>query len=121
MIERAIKQAKKSTDFRVRIGCVLTDKKGRIIGAGYNKKKSHPYQHRLCQEHNQNKIFLHAEIDALIRKEGDVHTVYVARIKKDGSLGKAKPCEICAAAIKESGAQRLVFTDDDGDIVEMGL
>lgn len=48
-----------------------------------------------------NRIFLHAEIAALIKlKRGDVpYKIKVERYRKDGSPAIAKPCAVCQAAI----------------------
>lgn len=73
---------------------------------GNNKYKSHP----LMQEFNPDnleKIYLHAEIDCIIRginlfgvewlKEC---SLYVLRIRKDGKIGNSKPCKGCMRAIE---------------------
>lgn len=121
MIENAIKEAKRSSE-HYKIGCVITDKKGRILSHGFNQRKSHPFQAHYANKHNPEKIFLHAEIAALIKvRDGEPHTIYVGRIMKNGSWGIARPCPICAAAIKDAGIKNVVFTDEKGEIVTYNL
>lgn len=65
--------------------------------------KTHPLQAKYAARVGQpKKIFLHAEIDAIIKCE-DIHlahTIIVVRTLKNGTTGLAKPCRICAYAIK---------------------
>jgi tRNA(Arg) A34 adenosine deaminase TadA len=51
----------------------------------------------------------HAEARVL-RKAGFGATVYVARVKRDGSLGMAKPCVHCMAALKSRGVEMVYWT-----------
>jgi tRNA(Arg) A34 adenosine deaminase TadA len=52
---------------------------------------------------------IHAEIRAL-RKSGFGATVYVSRIKRDGSLAMAKPCPYCMAALRARGVEMVYYT-----------
>ena len=68
---------------------------------------------------DDNKIYLHAEIDALLtffvryqeRLDSDMSmaeklsnaNVYVARVLKDGSPALAKPCDTCLGALMYFG------------------
>lgn len=110
-INLAIIESRKS-EGDTQIGCVITDKKGRILSRGYNKiKKSHPVQAKYASDTNlPEKIFLHAEIDALIKLKEPPHTIYVGRRNKNGEYAIAKPCSICSAAIKDTPIMRVVYT-----------
>lgn len=115
MIEAAIEQAKKSTDFGVRVGAVVTDKKGRVISVGYNRRKTHPVQKRFADQVGRPcKVHLHAEISALVKCRQEPHTMYVARIQQDNNTAAAHPCPICVAAIEESGIKKVVYTTEHG-------
>lgn len=111
-IELAIASAHLSTDFKQRVGSVVTDHKGRVVSSGYNKRKTHPLQMRYARKINPEQCFLHAEIDALVQCRDVPHTIYVARIKKNGDTALARPCSICSMAIKEAGIKRVIYTTD---------
>lgn len=116
MITSAIELARNNTNISHKVGCIITDRRGRILSSGMNSYiKTHPKQASYARRMGHpDSIFLHAEIHALVRCKEKAHTIYVARMKKDGSLGMAKPCLICAFAIKESGIKRIVYTDGVG-------
>jgi deoxycytidylate deaminase len=116
MISQALDVASRSTDFQQRIGCVITDKKGKVISTGFNKRKSHPLQAKHAQHINEDAIYLHAEIDALVRCRKKPHSVYVGRLTRDGSLALAKPCPICMGAIVEAGVKEVYYTTNEGNI-----
>jgi len=113
----ALNIAKQSFQFRARMGSIITDKKGKIISQGFNVRKTHPFQQFYANKtHNREKVFLHAEMSALVKCREHPHTIYVGRLRKDGSIGNAKPCPICLMAIIESGVKRIVYTNDDGSV-----
>lgn len=116
MISSAIELARHNTTLSKKVGCIITDRKGRIIASGVNSViKTHPTQAKYAMRLGRpDSIFLHAEIHALVRCKGEAHTIYVARMKKDGSLGIAKPCPICAFAIEQTDIKRIVYTDEVG-------
>ena len=83
--------------------CIVHKK--RILSFGWNKKKSHP----ICVEHQDNpeRIFLHAEMDAIVRAVNlygsDILSdsdLYVLRVTKGGRLGYSKPCNGCMSVIR---------------------
>jgi tRNA(Arg) A34 adenosine deaminase TadA len=51
----------------------------------------------------------HSEARTL-RKCGYGATIYVARIRKDLSLGMAKPCKYCMPALRAMGVQMVYWT-----------
>ena len=52
---------------------------------------------------------IHAE-HRVMRKAGYGAIVYVARHRKDGRVGLAKPCPACLATLRNKGAKRVYFT-----------
>ena len=111
MLYKATAIAKQSTDYKQKIGCVITDKRGRVIATGVNKSKTHPVQkHYAKKTGNSKKIHLHAEISALIRIKGKPHSIYISRIMRNGATGLAKPCPLCQMAIEEAGIENVVYT-----------
>ena len=82
--------------------------KGNILSLGQNRMKTHPMMFRFSQNHN--KVYLHAEIDAIVRcinRYGvDVlrdATLSVVRIGSAGDITNSQPCEHCQKAIEAFG------------------
>src|SRR5215472_12129857 len=89
-----------SNDFRTHfLGCVAVRSDGAIVRAR-NASNKLPVQDG------------HAECRAL-RKVDKGATFYVARVKKDGGLGLAKPCPHCQLRMRLAGVARCYFTIDD--------
>lgn len=84
------------------------DKKGRLLSVGHNSyTKTHPLQLWYAKRCGlDNKMFLHAEMAALIKTRGrKVHKLVIVRVGKDKSLLNAAPCPVCQLAIKEFGVK----------------
>lgn len=89
--------------------------KKRVVSTGTNRKKTHPLM--LEYGRNDKSIFLHAEIDAIV-KAINMHGVeflkdcslYVLRISKDEKLMPSKPCKGCQRAIKAFGIKNVYYT-----------
>lgn len=99
-----------------RVAAIVTDGRGNILSTGLNSyDKTHPLQAKYAERtHNEEHIFLHAEIAALVRNKSDnAKKIYVARIYRDGEIASAKPCPICSMAIKEAGIEEVVYTSKD--------
>lgn len=89
------------------------DKRGRLLSSGTNfPKKTHPEQARRAAQMGQDyKVFLHAEISALVKiRDGIPYKITVERYGKKGQPLNAKPCPICELAIKEAGIKRIEYT-----------
>ena len=52
---------------------------------------------------------IHAEY-RVMRKAGHGAIVYVARQRKDGRIGLAKPCSHCLCTLRNKGAARVYYT-----------
>ena len=91
---------------------VIYNKKGRILSEAENSyTKTHPYQKRLAEKSkNPHRIYLHAEIAALVRCRGVPYKISITRINAHGELVLAKPCDICELAIKEAGIKIVEFS-----------
>lgn len=95
------------------ITATITDKRGRILSQAQNNyTKSHPYQRRIaCSVGQPDRIFLHAEIAALIKlKQGTPYKIFIERYHKSGKPANAKPCRVCEQAIKLKGIERVEYT-----------
>jgi tRNA(Arg) A34 adenosine deaminase TadA len=108
----AIKIAKTRCPLRYNFVSVVTDKKDRILSIGLNSfSKTHPTQARLAKLSGQgDKIYLHAEIDALVRCKSKPDSIYVVRLNCKGQIRPAEPCVICRMAIKESNMRNIYHT-----------
>ena len=99
-----------------RIAAVIVDKRGNIIASASNDYgKSHPLQKAMSikAEGNFEKVFLHAEISALLKalrsgKKGD--TIYIARASKKGEPLLAAPCPTCAYTLELYGIKHIEHT-----------
>ncbi len=88
------------------------DKKGRVLSTGKNSyTKTHPKQAMMaarCGHHH--KVYLHAEMAALIRCRGEAYKIKIERYNRKGAPLLAKPCEICELAIREAGIKFIEYT-----------
>jgi dCMP deaminase len=120
MLEVAAALAKRSTCLKAAVGCVLTDKHGRILAAGYNgvaKNQRHCNEGFPCAGHDlppgsETCQAIHAEVNAIIqcRDPDAIHTVYCT----------AEPCFRCTKDLLNTGATRVVFTNIYGPEPQAG-
>ena len=106
------------------MGAFALDESGTIISKGCNSfVKTHPRQKELADQVGlYHKIFLHAEIAALVKAHKKVDTLIVVRIRQsDNTIAMAKPCPVCTEAIKQAGVRKVYFTDDSGKLVLLNL
>ncbi|BCG50039.1 dCMP deaminase [Ralstonia phage RP13] len=83
----------------------VTTYKSRIIAVGHNAPhKSHPKQAMYSRKSigSEHKIFLHAELAALVKSRSKIDTIWVVRINPSGQIIKSDPCPICQMAIAEA-------------------
>ena len=100
---------------RYRIIARCFDYTGRQISIGFNNyNKTHPMQKFFAERVGQpNKIYLHAEIQALLRAQAQdkfVHTITVESYNSCGLMENAKPCEICRAALEFYKVRAVTYT-----------
>lgn len=92
------------------------DRKGRAISTAENNyTKTHPLMQHFAEKVNlHEKLYLHAEILSLIRAgEQKVHTLVVERFNS-GKPALAKPCPVCAEAIRAYGVKIVRYSVDGG-------
>ena len=96
------------------ITAVIYDKRGRVLSVGQNSyTKTHPKQARLAARVGlHEKEYIHAEVSALIRCKNlsKAYRIVVTRINKKNKFANAKPCPICALAIREAGIKVVEWT-----------
>ncbi len=113
-LQLAIETAK-SAPSRRKVGAVLL-KKSKVVATAVNlEQKSHPLQARLAKKVGLcEKIYLHAEIAALIKAKEDADTIVVARVNSQNKLRNSCPCKICNLALEEAGIQNVYYSTDNG-------
>jgi tRNA(Arg) A34 adenosine deaminase TadA len=104
----AILQAEQAPHAQWRVGAVLV-RGGSVLSSGFNRYRNDPSLVEL------DGVSYHAE-EAAIRRAGDPDgaTLYVARIKRDGDLGMAKPCQKCQQIILDTGVHTVVWSTSEG-------
>lgn len=109
-------------DTKYVVGAFALDDKGVIISKGCNSfVKTHPMQKKYADDVGLHyKIYLHAEVAALVKAHKKVDTLVIARIRQsDNKLAIARPCPVCSEAIRKAGVRKVYFTDDHGELVLM--
>lgn len=114
ILQLAIETAKSSPSRR-RIGAVLL-KKSKVIATAVNlEQKSHPLQAKLAKQVGLcEKIYLHAEISALIKAKEEADTIVVARVNSQNKLRMAKPCPICSLALGQENITNIWYSTNEG-------
>jgi deoxycytidylate deaminase len=100
------------TDIKHHKLCALVVNRNRVISVGYNSRKTHP------AARNTKMSMIHAEQDAILRAS-DVDLmgadIYVARARRSGLPGLAKPCPVCDEFIRRKGIRRVIYTTNSSD------
>ena len=105
---------------RYEILATARDKQGAFLSSATNSYiKSHPLQKHFAQLAGQpNKIYLHAEIYALIRiqehRANKIHSITIERYDENHRMQDAKPCPICIEATKAFGIKKINYTTKEG-------
>jgi deoxycytidylate deaminase len=89
--------------------------KKQILSIGRNQLKTHPIM--LKYQTDKYKIYLHAEIDAIIKTINQYGSdvlkrcdLYVMRLTGGGNIGMSKPCQGCQKAIDAFGIKGVYWT-----------
>ena len=120
----AIDISKQSTVQQARLGAVLVSH-NKVINASPNLEKTHPMQAHLNKLRGFDPMgsgernILHAEIATLLKRrdldiEWNKSMLFIARLKKNGDLGLARPCNACMGLIKQYGIKNIYYTTDNG-------
>lgn len=108
----AILQAEQAPHAQWRVGAVLV-RGGSVLSSGFNRYRNDPSVVEL------GGVSYHAE-EATLRRAGSPEgaTMYVARVKRDGDLGLAKPCNKCQQFLLDAGVHTVVWSAADGIVKE---
>lgn len=97
-----------------KVTAIIYDRKGNVLAIGQNNYvKSHPLQaHHAARVGEDYKIFLHAEIHAITRcvNINKAHSISIFRYNERGEPVLAKPCPICASAIRATNIKTITHT-----------
>jgi dCMP deaminase len=116
MLEIAQVLAKRGTCAKKQVGAVITDAHGIILSTGYNGQ---PRGHKHCDvmfpceaylDANLSCKAIHAETNALLRCP-DIEKANIIYITE-------KPCMKCEMLIQNTNIQRIVYLDENGNIVD---
>lgn len=128
--DKALEIAEESKFDKYHLGCIAV-LKNKIIAASPNKLKTHPLQKQYdcyrefnCRSDLKNMHSLHAEISCLnMLKHQDINykdlELYIARIRRDGNLGLARPCIACSQFINSLGIKKVYYTTNFGFAFEL--
>lgn len=117
-IAKALYESTNSDYHRIRIGCVIA-RGNKEVGAGHNVRKGHPFQ-RICNlavARQTRCDSMHAETMAVLYTSPSLvrgSTVFVGRYERNGRLGNCRPCPACEKLLRESGVQKVYYTDTTG-------
>lgn len=99
------------------ITAVIYDKKGNVISIGHNSYiKTHPLQAFYAKKAGkefEKKIFIHAELDAVIKAGSRISKAYMIRVFRFNNKGEprcAKPCPVCQEMLKHTPIQVIEHT-----------
>jgi len=99
---------------RHKVTAIIYDRKGNVLSIGQNNYvKSHPLQAKHARKVGEDyKIFLHAEIHAITRCQdiSKAHIIKIFRYNEKGEPVLAKPCAVCASAIKHTNIKKIIHT-----------
>ena len=114
-LELAKKEALKS-QYDMRVGAVIV-RKGTVVGRGFNQLR------HTSKAKTEWPNSLHSEVAAILdtsRRLLSKSTIYIYRVKKDGTQGLAKPCDYCMSLIKFCSLKTIVYsTDEYYDILDV--
>ena len=99
---------------KYQVTAIIYDKRGQVLSLGKNSYvKTHPLQaHHAQQAGEPHKVYLHAEIDAIIKCKdiNKAHKLVVFRFREDGSPALASPCKVCKQALKHTPIKVIEHT-----------
>ena len=89
------------------VGAVIL-RRDRVVGVGFNQRKSHP--------RSPHTWTIHAELKAILNAREDLTgcTIYIYREHRNGALACARPCIYCQALLREVGITAAFFSNEEG-------
>jgi deoxycytidylate deaminase len=110
------KATSRSTHSRYQTGCVIINKKGKVISDGC----AHASSFRISKLHS-----IHAEIHAVARGRHtnlkDSIAFVQTNARKSGNMVNSKPCLACAIALQSVGISTAIFSQNSGEFELLDL
>ncbi len=104
-LSKALKEATNARHRQHKFGAVLY-KSGKPVVSGHNFGYIHAE---------------HAVLNRAWRSDIEGSTLLVIRVRKDGSLGMARPCCLCMSRIIQAGVKKVIFSNNDGVLESLKL
>lgn len=104
-IKVAVKEASKARHRQHKFGAVLL-KGGRMLQASHNFSHIHAE---------------HAVLNKAWRQDIEGSTMLVIRIRKNGTLGLAKPCKLCMKRLAQAGVKKVIYSNNLGQLETVKL
>ena len=97
---------------RQTITATIYDRKGQIVSKATNSySKTHPKQAKYANQCGEPmKVYLHAEMAALVKSKGKGYKIVIERYNASGRPMLAAPCPICQRAIAASDIKLVEYT-----------
>lgn len=99
-INIAMKEAAKARHRQHKFGAVLF-RGGRVL------QSSHNFSHIHAE---------HAVLNRAWRQDVDGATILVIRMRKNGTLGLAKPCKLCMKRLAQAGVKKVIYSNNFGQL-----
>lgn len=109
MITKAIQVARRSTIRRHKTGAVITDSKGNVISVGWSHVPSYSLKDTPFSMHAEHHAILRAAQSKRSVRNGRIYIATIA--SKSGNVTSAKPCNVCAALLREVGIKEIIYTE----------
>jgi deoxycytidylate deaminase len=99
------------------------DKRRRIISIGENSlTKTHPLMYHYSSKSKMNhKIYLHAELSAMVKSHSPAHSIMVIRVSRGGEYAMAMPCPLCMMAINEANIKKVYYSNRDKGLTMVSM
>jgi tRNA(Arg) A34 adenosine deaminase TadA len=98
-------------------------KRNTVIAMGWNlTHKTHPIAHRFSHRFDS----IHSELNALLNfpfplsKLRDYNIINI-RLRKDGTIGLAKPCKHCYNMLYAFGVKEMIYSINDNQFMHISL
>jgi len=101
------------------LGAICINRRGRVLSMGFNSyTKTHPLQSKYANKLNiHHKVYLHAELSALLKSKEKPNSLLVARINRHGQLTTSKPCLVCQLAMREAGVKQVFYVNEKSELI----
>lgn len=106
-----------SSTSKKKVGAVLLNKNKVVESATNLDTKTHPLQAKFAEMVGlEEKIYLHAEISALVKCRQECDTIVVARLggHNHDEMRMAKPCPVCQLALEQAGIRKVFYSTNTG-------